>query len=195
MCRFYTLLFLLCSTLLSYSAGEITLLNGMATIYRGGEQIPAYEGIALRCQDVIKGDENDTYAEFIFRQKEYTLEGDEDWELSCADIGGRAVYVDGRAFILRGDKKLPLDKGDVLLIGDHVSTDEGSRLKIELENKKLLSLGPKSRVEIGRIAPKEPTIVDMVQEAIDGFVGWLGSLLKGESFEVDSPAHALGSRG
>lgn len=61
---------------------------------------------------------------------------------------GFVKTLEGSGQVLRGDQSQAAAIGDILLVGDTVTTGEASALGIMLEDDTSLSLGPSSRLEL-----------------------------------------------
>lgn len=67
-------------------------------------------------------------------------------------LAGFVKTLEGSGQILRGNTARPAAIGDVLQVGDTVTTDDQSTLGIMLEDDTALSLGPNSRLELNDFA-------------------------------------------
>jgi hypothetical protein len=72
-------------------------------------------------------------------------------------VAGFIKTLEGSGEVLRGNAALPASVGDVLQVGDTVTTGEQSTLGIMLEDDTTLSMGPNSRLELNdfAFAPKD----------------------------------------
>lgn len=65
-----------------------------------------------------------------------------------ASVAGFVKTLEGSGQVLRGNAARPAAIGDVLQVGDTVTTGEQSTLGIMLEDDTTLSLGPNSRMDL-----------------------------------------------
>jgi len=114
--------------------------------------------------------------------------------VSAAEEKGKVTYIEGRAFIVRGMRTIPVKVGTELLAGDVVAVEEGSACSIDLINTGLLKISEKTKFEIPeQQAQQERT------SSISLFFGGIWTeakkLLQGESFEIKTPTATAGVRG
>lgn len=76
---------------------------------------------------------------------------------AVASVAGFVKTLEGNGQVLRDNAARPAAIGDVLQVGDTVTTGEQSTLGIMLEDDTALSLGPNSRLELNdfAFAPKD----------------------------------------
>lgn len=85
--------------------------------------------------------------------------------LAGPPTAGFVKTLEGSGQILRGDQSRAAAIGDVLLVGDTLTTGEASALGIMLEDDTTLSLGPNSRLELTDFAfsPKDELFSVMIR--------------------------------
>lgn len=108
---------------------------------------------------------------------------------------GRISFVQGNAFIQRGNRIIPAVVGEGLLAGDTVSCEQGSEVTIAGAVSGSLKIVDNVRFQI----PEDKPAKKATYSSISVFMGeiWTKTkeFLTGESFEVKTPDGACGVRG
>lgn len=100
------------------------------------------------------------------------------------------TYIEGRAFVVRAMRTLPVAVGMQLHAGDVLAVEEGSAASINMYDVGVLKISEKTKFEIPdpRNSPPPPSISGQLWTE-------LKKRLEGEKFEIKTPTDACGSRG
>jgi hypothetical protein len=74
--------------------------------------------------------------------------------LAAQDAVGEVVRIQGRVAKTRGSGETALATGAKIAIGDSIVTGEDGKVDLRFTDGSLLTVGPSSRVEVARYAPK-----------------------------------------
>ncbi len=74
--------------------------------------------------------------------------------LAAQDAVGEVVRLQGHVARTRGSGETSLVLGDKVAVGDSIVTGEDGKVDLRLTDGSLLTVGPSSRVEVARFAPK-----------------------------------------
>jgi len=86
------------------------------------------------------------------------------FNVSYASDAAKVIFLKGTATsIVNGKIGKTLAKGDLLNIGDLITTGKASVLKIELEDKSHIQLGPNSSIEITKLSNQGPGIISLLK--------------------------------
>ncbi|MGH6940739.1 FecR family protein [Hypericibacter sp.] len=74
--------------------------------------------------------------------------------LAAQDAVGEVVRIQGHVAKTRGSGETALAAGDKVAVGDSIVTGEDGKVDLRFTDGSLLTVGPSSRVEVARFAPK-----------------------------------------
>ncbi len=116
-----------------------------------------------------------------------------------ADAVGRIKLVSGAAFLVRGDKQLPAQAGQILYQSDMLRTGADGSVGLSLKDDTRVALGPSSEVRLDRFnyAPAEGQLA-LVLRVVRGVVAYVSgriAKLAPDAVRIETPAAILGVRG
>ncbi|MGC9435328.1 MAG: hypothetical protein ACP5C4_04475 [Methanomicrobiales archaeon] len=198
-------------------AGIMDEIRGDVVIIRGSEVIDARVRMEVRWSDIVwaRGEESlagvyVTELDHVFREQGPSGFIDMTGTLTPGNLPAVAEetpaatgawtigYLQGRGFVQRGTKVLPATQGMVLQPGDSVSAGEGSQVTVVSPDGELVKVTERTRFVIPeQEAPAGPlqAVVDGITGVFDSIWNGLNNLIRGESFEIKTPAAGTGSRG
>jgi hypothetical protein len=119
--------------------------------------------------------------------------------LAQPDTAGYIKTLSGQAQVVRGDRVLPAESGQILYPGDMVRTDEKGAVGILLEDDTLLSLGPNSQLDLADYAfkPREG-LFSIAARLLKGSLAYVSGTigrLAPDKVRVETPDAVISSYG
>jgi hypothetical protein len=112
---------------------------------------------------------------------------------------GRVKTVTGEAFVVRGDKTVPVQVGHEVFESDRVRTGTDGRVGLMLKDDTRVSIGPQSevRVETFRYAPAEGHLALALRfvQGVAVYVSGKIAKLAPDAVRLETPAAIVGVRG
>lgn len=109
---------------------------------------------------------------------------------------GRAAYVSGDVYVVRGGERLPLAEGDSLFSADTVMTGSKGRATLQMNDESKIHVGRLSRIDLSNYTLKEKSLISGAFNMLWGRVRFLVSKLSdGAEFKVGTKTAVLGVRG
>ena len=116
-----------------------------------------------------------------------------------AQTVGTIKTVNGEAFVVRLEERLPASVGDYLLQGDTLITGKDASMGVIFRDDTLLSLGPGSRVTIDTFvfdpAQDHLDFLTRVNKGTVQFISGQIAKLKPGAMAVETPLSTIGIRG
>ncbi len=104
--------------------------------------------------------------------------------------------INGAPTLSRGEKSVPLQRGDAVAAGDVIQTDAGSKVKLLLADDSILNIGPKSRVTLQELLLQPQSRKVRLQVLAGRFQLAIAKFFGGPSdYEVRIPTAVAGVRG
>jgi len=114
---------------------------------------------------------------------------------TVSDVG-KATYISGDVYVVRGEERIPLAEGDGVLAADTVITGSRGRVALQMHDNSKIHIGRSSRVSLSNYAVKEKTLVSGAFNVLWGKVRFFVAKLSGDSsFNVTTKTAVLGVRG
>lgn len=109
---------------------------------------------------------------------------------------GKASYVSGDVYVVRGGERLPLAEGDSVFSADTVITGRKGRVSLQMHDESKVYIGRASRMSLSNYAVKEKKLMSGVFNVLWGKVRFLvAKLSEGSEFKVGTKTAVLGVRG
>lgn len=112
---------------------------------------------------------------------------------------GKIKTAKGEVLAVRGGEVISLDTGDPLYQKDIIQTRAGSSVGIIFEDNTILSLGPKSEIEIDEyVFAPEKGMLSMITRMARGSASYLSGIIgrqAPESVKFHTPTATIGIRG
>ena len=109
---------------------------------------------------------------------------------------GKAAYVSGDVYVVRGEERLPLVEGDGVLSADTVITGERGRVTLQMHDESKIHIGRLSRISLSDYTLKEKSLVSGAFNVLWGKVRFfVAKLSDGSGFKVSTRTAVLGVRG
>jgi hypothetical protein len=120
--------------------------------------------------------------------------------LFAAPVGARStvivVQINGAPAVERNGKAEPLQPGTALELGDIVTTDAQSKVRIVLADDSVLTVGPKTRVAVDEFVVEESGRKGRLRVLAGTFKIAIARLLSGNTdYEIRTPTAVVGVRG
>lgn len=105
------------------------------------------------------------------------------------------IEISGNAFISRNGEQMNANKNNPLLSGDIITTDENCRMRILIDNDKIISVEPESSlyIQYTKYADKGEIIVNLTDGAVLNQIN--KPLSKEASYQVKTPNSAVSVKG
>ena len=115
---------------------------------------------------------------------------------AVAAEAGWVARTNGTPSVTRAGTTEPLKRGDTVLIGDRIDTDDVSKVKILLADDSVLAIGPKSQVAIDELVLAPEGRKGRLRVLFGRFKVAIAAWLSGPSdYQVDTPTAVAGVRG
>ena len=109
---------------------------------------------------------------------------------------GKATYVSGEVFVIRGDERLPLAEGQSVFASDTVVTADSGRVTLQMRDASKVYVGRLSRVNLADYALKDDSLISGSLNVLWGKVRFFVAKLSNSStFKVSTRTAVLGVRG
>jgi hypothetical protein len=116
-----------------------------------------------------------------------------------ASAAGRIKVVSGAAFLVRADKTIPVQAGQVVFEADLLRTGADGRLGITMKDDTRVSLGPGSEVRLDRFvyAPADGRLAFAMRvvRGVAAYVSGQIAKLSPDAVRLEAPAAIVGVRG
>lgn len=109
---------------------------------------------------------------------------------------GKAAYVSGDAYVVRGGERLPLAEGDSVFSADTVITGDKGRVTLHMRDESKIHVGRLSRIDLSNYTLKEKSLISGAFNVLWGKVRFfVAKLSEGSDFKVGTKTAVLGVRG
>lgn len=109
---------------------------------------------------------------------------------------GKATYVSGDVYVIRGDERITLTEGDGVFAADTVLTGKSGRVTLQMHDESKIYVGRLSRIALSDYTLKEKSLVSGALDVLWGKVRFfVAKLSNGSGFKVKTRTAVLGVRG